>query len=161
MARHPSDSDADDLASALDAMASGDSVLDEEEAFAQDDPEPPAAEVDEPAAPPVDPGLAPPPRPQVRPGVARRGPKPARKSVARPAARKPDLDFQRTIIPVCLTLAVLLPAFGLYWLLNGEGTPVRLLPWWLPAGLAGVGAVMGLLGFLTMARVRAAMRVES
>ena len=105
---------------------------------------------------------APPPTPQVRRSAARRGEKPARRPAASKTARRraanPNLDFQRTIIPVCLTLGVLLPLFGLYWLLNGEDSPVRLLPGWLPAGLTAVGAVLGLLGVATMLRVGRAMR---
>ncbi len=122
----------------------------------------PAVEAIQPSKAADQPVLAPPPTPQVRRAVARRGEKPARKtSASKPARRRaanPNLDFQRTIIPVCLTLGVLLPLFGLYWLLNGEDSPVRLLPGWLPAGLTAVGAVLGLLGVATMLRVGRAMR---
>ena len=109
-------------------------------------PRPAGAAARSPAAAPNPPAAAPPaPSPQLH--VRSKGKRP------RPAGGGSDTATQRTMIPVCLTLAVLLPAFGLYWLLNGEDTPVRLLPYWMPLGLAVVGLLMGAAGLLTMFRV--------
>jgi hypothetical protein len=79
----------------------------------------------------------------------------------RPAPPRPKkiplharLSFRRTIIPILLTMGVALPACAVWWMMQDEDSPLKLLGLRFPITLTVVGVVFLALGIVNVIQVK-------
>jgi len=58
------------------------------------------------------------------------------------------------MIPILLTMGVALPGSAIFWLLQDEDSPMRLLGWKFPITLSLVGLALLALGIVNMLHVK-------
>jgi hypothetical protein len=81
-----------------------------------------------------------------------------RHTAAPRAIKRRSMTLQRTLIPILLTLALILPAAGIWLLLHPEESELRAYGQRLFFYLLGGGAVFLFLAIVNMVQVRYAMK---
>lgn len=90
--------------------------------------------------------------PRQKPASLKRPAMPGRAST--PHAKRRSTALRRTIIPLLLTLTVLLPALGVWFIRLDEDSIFRAWPPWVPMALFFGGVVAGALAAFNMATLR-------